>query len=70
MGMGRDEDGSGPGVQTNDPVWVQRNGEEILIEHMGDRHLRNTIRMLERKGGQMRPQWSMLMEEQNRRRWR
>ena len=70
MGMGMDEDCESPGVQVNDRVWVMRNGEEILIEHMSDRHLRNTIKMLERKGGQMHPQWSVLVQEANKRRWR
>lgn len=69
MGYGRDEDCCGPGVQVDDPVWVMRNGEEILIEDMDDRHLRNTIRMLQRKGG-AHPQFSILVEEFNKRRWR
>lgn len=30
-------------------VWITRDGTEIKIVHMGDKHLINTIRMLDRK---------------------
>jgi hypothetical protein len=64
MGYGRDEEwvDTYPGVQADDPVWVQRDGTEIYIEDMANRHLRNTIRMLLLAGGD-HPQLSLLMEE-------
>jgi len=63
------DDEEGFAVQVEDGVWVQRNGEEILIENMSDRHLRNTIKMLERQGSS-HPQLSVLVEEARRRSWR
>lgn len=37
-----------PEAHSNEPTWIMKNGEEILISKMGDRHLINTLRLIER----------------------
>jgi len=72
MGMGMDEewdDECGILLQMDDPVWVMKTGEEVLIENMDDQHLKNTVKMLARKGG-VHPQFSILCEELSRRKWK
>jgi hypothetical protein len=33
-----------------DEYWTKRDGTQILVGHMEEGHLRNTLRLLERKG--------------------
>jgi hypothetical protein len=73
MGMGRDEDWDegvsyGACMQVDDPeqYWEMQGGSRIRIKDMTDSHLRNTLRMLHRKGINP-PQLAALLGEAKRR---
>jgi hypothetical protein len=78
MGMGRDEDwddeaGYGACMQMDNGdgsmEWTMRDGRTVLIVDMTNRHLRNTLRMLQRKGANV-PELSALVDEARKRRLR
>ena len=64
MGYGKDEDWDDfGGVVVEYDTWTTKTGEEVYIAEMNDRHLRNTVRMLIRKGAQNHPRFFSLVEE-------